>query len=419
MTVLPNGWKKVKLGDVVKMSSGGTPSKDNASFWNGDIPWISALEMHKNFVEDAKLNITKEALKKGSSLAKKNDLLLLTRGSMLWKRIPVCLCLRDVAFNQDVKCLHTDNKLNSTFLLYWFGCMESKIMHMVVGTGIGAGKLESSGILDLDVNLPPLEEQKKIAATLSVWDSAIEKMEKLIEAKIVQKNSLTCKLIEKSSEAKFKLENVTIDKSKWGKKKFKDVFEFLPTNTYSRELMSNDEGSIKNIHYGDVLIKYAELLDVSSVKIPCLKSSVDSSKMIFLQSGDIVIADTAEDETVGKAIEILNIEDHLVVSGLHTMLCRPQKEMFYHGWLGYYINSKEFHRQLIPLITGIKVSSIAKKDIIDTFILIPSLQEQKIIVETLSETNKELSLLKQQLENYKKQKQGLMQKLLTGQWRMK
>ena len=267
--------------------------------------------------------------------------------------------------------------------------------------------------------MPPLEEQKKIAATLSVWDSAIEKMEKLIEAKVVQKNSLTYKLIENQNDVKFKLGNVTIDKSKWGKKKFKDVFEFLPTNTYSRELMSNDEGSIKNIHYGDVLIKYAELLDVSSVKIPCLKSSVDSSKMIFLQSGDIVIADTAEDETVGKAIEILNIEDHLVVSGLHTMLCRPQKEMFYHGWLGYYINSKEFHRQLIPLITGIKVSSIAKKDIIDTFILIPSLQEQKIIVETLSETNKEISLLKQQLENYKKQKQGLMQKLLTGQWRMK
>lgn len=417
--MLPNGWKKVKLGDVVKMSSGGTPSKDNASFWNGDIPWISALEMHKNFVEEAKLNITEEALKKGSSLAKKNDLLLLTRGSMLWKRIPVCLCLRDVAFNQDVKCLHANERLNSTFLLYWFGCMEPKIMHMVVGTGIGAGKLESSGILDLDVNLPPLEEQKKIATTLSVWDSAIEKMEKLIEAKSEQKKTLTYKLIENQNDVKFKLGNIAIDKSKWKKKKFKDVFEFLPTNTHSRELMSNDEGSIKNIHYGDVLVKYAELLDVNSARIPCLKSSVDSSKMTFLQSGDIVIADTAEDETVGKAVEILNIKNHLVVSGLHTMLCRPQKEIFYHGWLGYYINSKEFHRQLIPLITGIKVSSIAKKDIVDTFILIPSIQEQKIIVETLSETNKEISLLKEQLENYKKQKQGLMQKLLTGQWRVK
>ena len=48
--MLPNGWKKVKLGDVAKLTSGGTPSKDNSSYWNGDIPWISALEMHNNFV---------------------------------------------------------------------------------------------------------------------------------------------------------------------------------------------------------------------------------------------------------------------------------------------------------------------------------------------------------------------------------
>ena len=85
----PNGWKRIKLGDVAKVTSGGTPSKDNSSYWNGDIPWISALEMHNNFVDSAKLKITKEALEKGSSLAKKDDLLLLTRGSMLWNRIPV------------------------------------------------------------------------------------------------------------------------------------------------------------------------------------------------------------------------------------------------------------------------------------------------------------------------------------------
>jgi len=74
---------------------------------------------------------------------------------------------------------------------------------------------------------------------------------------------------------------------------------------------------------------------------------------------------------------------------------------------------------LIPLMAGIKVSSIAKKDIVNTTILIPSLSEQKIIVEILSDASKEIDLLKRQLDNYKKQKQGLMQKLLTGQWRVK
>ena len=421
--MLPNGWKKVKLGQIMSFKNGLNFSQvSNGKELN--FLGVSNFKSRKFISSEAQLDkIYLADFPNDDYLLKKDDLVFV-RSNGSKDLVGRCVKMNESFSKTTFSGFCIRGRLSSSettadYILHFIECgfLKDKLRRESRGTNIS--NLNQDILDDFDIMLPPIEEQKKIAATLSVWDSAIEKMEKLIEVKYAQKKSLTCKLIEKSSEAKFKLGNVTIDKSKWGKKKFKDVFEFLPTNTYSRELMSNDEGSIKNIHYGDVLIKYAELLDVSLVKIPCLKSSVDSSKMFFLQSGDIVIADTAEDETVGKAIEILNIEDHLVVSGLHTMLCRPQKEMFYHGWLGYYINSKEFHRQLIPLITGIKVSSIAKKDIIDTFILIPSLQEQKIIVETLSETNKEISLLKQQLENYKKQKQGLMQKLLTGQWRVK
>lgn len=391
--MLPNGWKKVKLGDIVSIASGKNKGRDANGVYpvygsTGIIGYCNEYQYSKDCILIARVGANAGYIHRACGNYDVSDNTL------------VVDCCDQYDFNFAYQHL-----------------LGLNINQYVFGSG---QPLVTGGLLKkIEIALPPIEEQKKIAATLLVWDSAIEKMEKLIDAKIAQKKSLTYKLVENQNDVKFKLGNVTIDKSKWEKKRFKDVFEFLSTNTFSRELMSTDEGLIKNIHYGDVLIKYGELLDVDSAKIPCLKSSVDSSKMTFLQSGDIVIADTAEDETVGKAVEVLNIEDHLVVSGLHTMLCRPQKEMFYHGWLGYYINSKEFHRQLIPLITGIKVSSIAKKDIVDTFILIPSIQEQKIIVETLSETNKEISLLKQQLENYKKQKQGLMQKLLTGQWRVK
>lgn len=391
--MLPNGWKKVKLGDLVSVASGRNKVRNDMGKYpvygsTGIIGLCDDFQYSGDSILIARVGANAGFIHRANGQYDVSDNTLVVECGKEYDFAFAYQQLRGINLNQ-----------------YVFGSGQP---------------LVTGGLLKkIELSLPPLEEQKKIAATLSVWDSAIEKMEKLIEAKSEQKKTLTYKLIENQNDVKFKLGNIAIDKSKWKKKKFKDVFEFLPTNTYSRELMSNDEGSIKNIHYGDVLVKYAELLDVNSARIPCLKSSVDSSKMTFLQSGDIVIADTAEDETVGKAVEILNIKNHLVVSGLHTMLCRPQKEIFYYGWLGYYINSKEFHRQLIPLITGIKVSSIAKKDIVDTFILIPSIQEQKIIVETLSETNKEISLLKQQLENYKKQKQGLMQKLLTGQWRVK
>ena len=413
---LPNGWKKVKLEEIADVFDGTHQTPD---YVDEGVPFVSVENIED--IWNTNKFITKEAFDAYPEKPQKNDILMtrITAGIIgktaivdrndplaYYVSLALIRCKKDVVF-PNYMSLYIEGP-------YFKKELNKRIIHTAFPKKINLGDIGKCL-----VEFPSIEEQKKIAATLSVWDSAIEKMEKLIEAKSEQKKTLTYKLIENQNDVKFKLGNIPIDKSKWKKKKFKDVFEFLSTNTCSRELMSTDEGSIKNIHYGDVLVKYAELLDVNSARIPFLKSSVDSSKMTFLQSGDIVIADTAEDETVGKAVEILNIEDHLVVSGLHTMLCRPQKEIFYHGWLGYYINSKEFHRQLIPLITGIKVSSIAKKDIVDTFILIPSHQEQKIIVETLSEANRELSFLEQQLDNYKKQKQGLMQKLLTGQWRVK
>ena len=99
----------------------------------------------------------------------------------------------------------------------------------------------------------------------------------------------------------------------------------------------------------------------------------------FLQNGDIVIADTAEDETVGKCSEIAGLSDEKIIAGLHTLPCRPLFN-FASGYLGYYLNSDAFHRQLLPLMQGIKVTSISKSALQDTKIQYPkSLKEQEQI----------------------------------------
>ena len=380
--MLPNGWKKVKLGDVAKVTSGGTPSKDNSSYWNGDIPWISALEMHNNFVDSAKLKITKEALEKGSSLAKKDDLLLLTRGSMLWNRIPVCLCMRDVAFNQDVKCIHPNDTVNSKFLLYWFGSMENLIMNKVEGTGIGAGKLATDFILDLNVMVPPLNEQKKIAETLSVWDKAIEKTEKLIEAKEVQKKALLSKLIESEISEKIRIGNVVIDKRTWKKDKIGNVLKIGHGKDY-KNLSVGDVPVFGTGGYMTTVDKY--LYDGETVCIG-RKGTIDRP---FYYSGKIWTVDT-----LFYTYDFKNV----LPKYIYYVFCSiPWKS----------------------LNEASGVPSLTSKIIESIFISIPSLREQKAIAELLSTADNELNLLKQQLENYKKQKQGLMQKLLTGQWRVK
>ena len=156
------------------------------------------------------------------------------------------------------------------------------------------------------------------------------------------------------------------------------MFSILPNNTLSRDNLST-EGAVKNIHYGDVLIKFGDVLNSSDHRIPFIKDvALLGNKVQYLRSGDIIIADTAEDDTVGKACELSISTPDKVVSGLHTIACRP-RQGFAPGFLGYYINSPLYHKQLYPYMQGVKVTSISKGNIANTLIDYPDYDEQQQI----------------------------------------
>lgn len=176
--------------------------------------------------------------------------------------------------------------------------------------------------------------------------------------------------------------NIPVD---WELQTFDETFRVISNNTLSRENLNNRGGAVRNIHYGDILTKFPEVLDCNEEEIPYVNElSLLSSSTQLLQDGDIVVADTAEDETVGKVIEVQNLGDSKLVAGLHTIPCRVKKGNFAPGWLGYYMNSDLFHNQILPYITGIKVSSISKGAISETLILVPPFDEQEKIVQSLN-----------------------------------
>ena len=193
----------------------------------------------------------------------------------------------------------------------------------------------------------------------------------------------------------------------WESIKFCDLFEYIPNNTLSRADLNYQQGYAKNVHYGDVLIKFGPVLDIKNDTLPYI-TTVDNPRLIShtLQDGDIIIADTAEDETVGKATEIVNIGSNKVVSGLHTIACRPKTTM-HSTYLGFYINTPQYHKQLISLMQGIKVLSISKSYIESTVLSYPCQQEQHKICKLLNLI--EARIHKQQLiiETLKKYKRGL------------
>lgn len=169
----------------------------------------------------------------------------------------------------------------------------------------------------------------------------------------------------------------------WEQNKFDKIFDCtLASNTLSRSDLNYENGSVRNIHYGDILTKYGSIIDVKNDELPfATGKSCDDFKGALLQDGDIIIADTAEDETAGKACEIGNSQGLNVVSGLHTMVCRPRNKMA-SGYLGYYINSDAYHYQLLPLMQGIKVLSLSRTNVQKTLVCYPkSTDEQHLIAD--------------------------------------
>ena len=187
----------------------------------------------------------------------------------------------------------------------------------------------------------------------------------------------------------------------WEQRKFGEVFDCtVPNNTLSRVELSYDEGTVLNVHYGDVLIKYGSVLDVQKDDIPRIPHRCrEDFNGALLQDGDVIIADTAEDETTGKACEIGNLQGSAIVSGLHTMVCRPRNRMAL-GYLGYYLNSNAYHHQLLPLMQGIKVLSLSRSNIQKTSVSYPSaMKEQQLIASYFSQLDHLITLHQRKCAN--------------------
>ena len=224
---------------------------------------------------------------------------------------------------------------------------KQKALRFEEGTVTKRQSVNPEDFITIDILIAPQrEEQKKISECFDRLDNLIT-----------------------LHQCKYKIKYIG-ERFAWEQRKFKDVFDFMQNNALSRAELSCDRGEVLNVHYGDILVKYGEVLDVERDELTYLLDStlVNKYQSSLLQNGDVIIADAAEDETVGKCSEVAGLTTEKVLSGLHTIPCRPRIN-FAEGYLGYYMNSRAYHNQLLPLIQGTKISSISKSAIQETEIM--------------------------------------------------
>jgi type I restriction enzyme S subunit len=161
---VPEHWKITKLKYVVTFKGGGTPSKENLSFWNGVIPWVSPKDMKSDDINETEDTISQTAIDESStSLISEPAVLMVVRSGILQRTIPVGINRVPVTLNQDMKALIPNQKsLSPDYLRAWIWGLEPELLQLWMKQGATVESLEHEYVRETPLAIPPISEQESI-----------------------------------------------------------------------------------------------------------------------------------------------------------------------------------------------------------------------------------------------------------------
>ena len=309
---------------------------------------------------------------------------------MLWNTIPICLNKSDVAFNQDVKGIIANDTINNEFLLYWLKSKEQRLKYMVTGTGLGAGKLDTSDLLSMIVYIPAMKEQDKVARLLSLFDERIATQHKVIDklqSLIKGLNNYFYQQYGNDVETSFS--DLGYSYSGLSGKSATDFGSGKPfityLNVYSNAVI--DETSYQYVRIGN------------------------KEKQNVVRYGDVLFTLSSETpEEVGIGSVYLGNEEVYLNSfcfGIH--ITKAQKA--FSPYMSYYISTSQFRKFIYPFAQGSTRFNLCKADFEKATIKLPTLENQKQFYKSLKTLSDKIALEESALNQYYNQKQYLLRQM--------
>ena len=415
---IPEEWKVNRLEELGDIITGNTPDTNNKEYYANDYYWASPTDLDKNkYVIKTHLMLSKKGFNISRKIPK-NSILVACIGSIG----KIGLSYQEMATNQQINSIIC-NQASPHFIYYQLQQNNSLIKNMANQSVVPI--LNKTEFGKLKIIIPKkTNEQQKIASTLSSVDALIESTQGCIEKIQKLKKGLMQILLTKGiNHKKFKkiktqFNSYEVIPHEWQIKKIGDIFKFLITGTNPRVDLDN-ESNIKYIHYGDIHVKWNTVLDCDISNMPRINQN-KIKKIDFLKEGDLIMADVSEDyEGMGASISLKNVKGRKIVSGLHTFALRNIDDQVSNDFIAYLTSFSFIKKQIIKYTTGTSVYGISKNNFKKIEILCMSLTEQQKIASILSEVDAYVQSNQQYKEKLIKLKKGLMQKLLTGQIRVK
>ena len=404
--LIPEDWEVKRLGEVCETSSGGTPSRSNLSYYDGNIKWFTTTELQDCNLYDSNEHISRDALKKSSAKIFPCGTLLMAMYGATIGRLGVLRT--EAATNQACCAIFCGNLIDTVYTYYYL--YHSRLAIIEKGCGAGQPNISQEIVRSLWISLPPLPEQKAIADALSDVDALIAAQEELIEKKRAIKQGAMQELLtgkkrlpgfggkcrqesleteDFNAEAQrrrgleCKMTEVGLIPVDWEVKRLGELFEI----GHGRDYKGLRDGDVPVYGTGGLMTTVESYLYDGETVCIGRKGTIDNP---MYHSGKIWTVDTLFYTHSFKGV---------IPKFLYYLFCLID-------WMSY------------NEATG--VPSLTSKNIEEIEVKLPhSLAEQKAIAEVLSDMDAEISELESQKAKFESIKQGMMQELLTGKTRLK
>lgn len=402
-----NAWEVVKLGDICeKTRSGGTPLTSKKEFYGGKIKFVKIEDLTnaRKYLSDTITTITEEGLANSNAwLVPENSVLIGIYGSIGATVINKV----KVATNQAILGIIPNNeRLNAEFLYYFF--LNSKKSFLRHAKHTTQANLTLEIIENLQILLPPLPEQKKIAEILSTVDSAIQKVDSAIGKTERLKRGLMQHLLTRGiGHKKFKDSEIGRISEEWNIVQLKEIT--LPT-----ESKDPAKEGIKQFKYVDISSVNNSSNKIIGWNLIDGKNAPSRARQL-IKAMDVIFATT---RPYLKNIAVVPPELDGQICSTGFCVIRSNSDCTLPEWLFYNVLTERFMSRISSKMKGATYPAVSDKDILNEKITLPPLPEQRKISEILGAVDEKLGLERKRKEKLERIKKGLMNDLLTGNKRI-
>ena len=408
--VIPEGWSAHELEDLIsKIEGGGTPSRTNPVFWNGQVPWATVKDLKGIRLSVTEESITEQGLSTSASrLVPANTPIIATRMAVG----KVVVFDKAVAINQDLKAIYPSPRLDAEFLLYWYSAHSDQIAKLATGSTVKGIRLEILRALPL--TLPPLPEQQKIATILSSVDDVIEKTRAQIDKLKDLKTGMMQELLTQGiGHTEFKDSPVGRIPKDWYVAKIDDLVSKVGSGITPKGGSDTYlESGIPLIRSQNVHSEGLRLEDVSFISLEQHNKMRNSQ----LKGNDVLLNITGA--SIGRCYYLPSDFGEANVNQ-HVCIIRPKKDLCNHIYLALFLNAQEGQRQIMSLQAGGNREGLNFQQVRSIALALPPVAEQIEIAKTVSSIESNIRSLNRKFSDLADLKKALMQDLLTGKVRVK